>query len=362
MHKAIIYQTNHSKLTYKTPTGLFTIINRRRQKKFRAKSREHYAIPYRLGKEVMRMLAKKIVMFLLLSTMIGGCSLKQAEEFETKSMQESTAPTPGSSTQAKSLAPVTPVTGTQEQSPASSAPGQPSAASSPVSVKVGDQVQIYRGYGDELEGRLLGILKSEEAIRDFAEAVRTGGKMDGIMDVALPQYQAVITLDNQETSINLWLDNGEENFGLFTYAPDTSQGYRLAPKIQTLLLNHIKSIHYTAEQAEKNGDIVFSFNGAKNLKTWTAFFENVKQGRKDAVQLTTYTTEGDPIFYNLDYDGREIRYQYDNSHDGWGAPKVEQNYCKALERIETKQGYWIYTLTGCSDPERTEQPLDLYLP
>jgi predicted small lipoprotein YifL len=297
---------------------------------------------------VIRVLVKKTILFLLLVTVIGGCGAKGAERLPMQSVQQSATPLPDSRT--------------QTQSPAAATPDHTSSAGSPIPVRVGDQVQIYRVYGDELEGRLHGILKSEEAIRDFAEAVQTGGKMDGIMDVVPPQYQAVIKLDNKETSIYLWLDNEENNFGLFTYAPDTSQGYRLAPQTQTLLLNHIKSIHYTSEQAEKNGDIVFSFDGAKNLNTWTAFFENVKQGRKDAVQLTTYTTEGDPIFYNLDYDGREIRYQYDNTHDGWGAPKVEQNYCKALERIEDKQGYWIYTLTGCSDPERTEQPLNLYLP
>lgn len=294
------------------------------------------------------MLVKKTILFLILMTVIGGCGAQGAEGLRTQSVQQSATSLPDSET--------------PTQSPAAAVPAHASSAASPIPVKAGDQVQIYRGYGNELEGRLFGILKSEEAIRDFAEAVRTGGKMDGIMDVAPPQYQAVITLDNQETTINLWLDNEKNNFGLFTYAPDTSQGYRLAPQTQTLLLNHIKSLDYTAEQAEKNGDVVFSFNGAKNLTTWTAFVENVKQGRKDAVQLITYTVEGDPIFYNLDYDGREIRYQYDNTHDGWGTPKVEQNYCKALERIEDKQGYWIYTLTGCSDPERTEQPLHLYLP
>ncbi|WP_420869630.1 DUF4362 domain-containing protein [Cohnella ginsengisoli] len=53
---------------------------------------------------------------------------------------------------------------------------------------------------------------------------------------------------------------------------------------------------------------------------WNLFLANVDNGMPSQVRITQYTDEGDPILYELVYDGAEaITYTYDNSRDGFGS-------------------------------------------
>lgn len=270
------------------------------------------------------MWGKKKILVLLLATLIPGCSTYEAE-------QPSTTTKPST------------------------------AAVSPISGGAKNQVMIYRSQWGKWKGSLFGILQTEEAVQDFTAAVRSGNKINGKLDISQPHYRAAIKSGKKETEIYLWLDNKKELSGLFTYAKDTGTGYRLTPETKNQLLNYIKGIRYSSEQATKNGDVTFMINEIKNVEGWFTFVDNVKLGRKGAVQLTAYTTEGDPIFYNLAYDEGTLHYQFDNTFDNWGAPLVEQNYCQAIEADEEVEGT-VYTLTGCSDPNRSEQPLGLLFP
>lgn len=69
--------------------------------------------------------------------------------------------------------------------------------------------------------------------------------------------------------------------------------------------------------------------------------------------ITSYTFEGDPIFYNLDYDGQQIRYQFDNTHDNYGTPIKQVDFCKAIDSERTERGT-VYKLTGCGENNSKE--------
>ena len=84
------------------------------------------------------------------------------------------------------------------------------------------------------------------------------------------------------------------------------------------------------EQAEQNGDVVFGLNHVANRETLDAFLQNVNKGHNDSIQITSYTIEGDPIFFNLDYEGEQIRYQFDNTHDGFGSPMKQLEFCTSI--------------------------------
>lgn len=72
---------------------------------------------------------------------------------------------------------------------------------------------------------------------------------------------------------------------------------------------------YDSETAIRNGDVVNVHGQTYNVEQLDAFIDNVKSGRNAKVQITGYTIEGDPIFQILEYDGKVIRYTYDNSRD-----------------------------------------------
>lgn len=62
-----------------------------------------------------------------------------------------------------------------------------------------------------------------------------------------------------------------------------------------------------------------------------------------------YTHEGDPIFYNLNYDGNKIQYTHDDSQDGFaGSGKgIKSTSCSNIGSRNTKDGVEYY-LSGCS--------------
>jgi PBP1b-binding outer membrane lipoprotein LpoB len=74
---------------------------------------------------------------------------------------------------------------------------------------------------------------------------------------------------------------------------------------------------YNSETAIENGDIVNIHGNISNLDKFGNFIKNVESGSKDKIRITMYTVEGDPIFYNLNYDGNQIQYTFDNSLDGF---------------------------------------------
>lgn len=86
-----------------------------------------------------------------------------------------------------------------------------------------------------------------------------------------------------------------------------------------------------------------------NLDKFEAFIGNLENGKEDSIRIVYSTTEGDPIFETLDYNGRTITYTYDNSHDEYGGTNkgTQSGTCENLESERSETGR-IYRLSGCS--------------
>lgn len=105
---------------------------------------------------------------------------------------------------------------------------------------------------------------------------------------------------------------------------------------------------YPPEQAIQNGDVVNVHGKYSNMDKWQQFMNNVEARKDDAVRITQYTTEGDPIFYELVYDGETIVFTFDNSMDAFGVNQRRPSAsCENIGTKKNEQGQEYYTLTDC---------------
>ncbi|MCL6458894.1 MAG: DUF4362 domain-containing protein [Gorillibacterium sp.] len=210
------------------------------------------------------------------------------------------------------------------------------------------QVLISRGHSfGKVNEKLYGVLEKPEEVHAFVEAIKTATKIQGILDIREPDYDVVINQNGTHQSIHLWLEQNIAS-GMFTYISDTGTGYNLTKESTTQLLNLIQKTRYEPERAEENGDVVLSLQGILNPNRWKTFLHNVEKGQAGSIQVTAYTIEGAPIFYNLDFDGEQIRYQFDNTHDNYGNPVKQVDFCQGIDSERIEQGT-SYKLTGCGE-------------
>ncbi len=194
-----------------------------------------------------------------------------------------------------------------------------------------------------------GSFADADTIKAFEEAVGSAQRMEGQLDVGAADYDVVIERDGVPKAIRLWIDDAAEEGakGMFVDASDSGIGYTLTADATKKLGELIRGIEYTAEQAEKNGDVVLALDGIKNPATWVQFAERVKQKKPGQVQITAYTVEGDPIFYNLSYNGGDdIRYRFDTTHDAFGSPEKREEFCGEIAETMTDKGM-EYRLKSC---------------
>jgi hypothetical protein len=68
----------------------------------------------------------------------------------------------------------------------------------------------------------------------------------------------------------------------------------------------------------KKDTITFSLNGNFNIERLQKYIEDVGNKKKDKINIIQYTTEGDPITTQLDFNGKNIKVGIDNSKDKFG--------------------------------------------
>ncbi|SFL57798.1 protein of unknown function [Paenibacillus sp. 1_12] len=130
--------------------------------------------------------------------------------------------------------------------------------------------------------------------------------------------------------------NGQEGHGIESDFPKVTKPYR-------------------SEKAIQNGDVVNVHGTYTNLDKWHQFIESVKANQTGNIRITQYTIEGDPIFYELTYNGKLIKYTFDNSMDAFGSDlRRPSTTCKGLEKKKREQDLEGYVLTGC-DSKQTAQ-------
>ncbi|WP_051475755.1 DUF4362 domain-containing protein [Bacillus sp. J37] len=95
-----------------------------------------------------------------------------------------------------------------------------------------------------------------------------------------------------------------------------------------------------------NEDVVDTHGEITNLEKFMKFVENVNQGEEDNIRIVRYTTEGDPILHDLEYDGEMITSTTDTTRDEFGVGSVNTKICKTIDVKETAENT-DYTLSGC---------------
>jgi hypothetical protein len=110
---------------------------------------------------------------------------------------------------------------------------------------------------------------------------------------------------------------------------------------------------YSPEKAIQNGDIVNLHGNYSNMDVWQKFLKNVETKHSDAIRITQYSVEGDPLLYELFFDGRQIDFTFDNSMDAYaGQGKGRQRtFCTEIKKKKFESIGESYILSGCASEE-----------
>lgn len=100
-------------------------------------------------------------------------------------------------------------------------------------------------------------------------------------------------------------------------------------------------------------DMIKSYNSGevKNLERFQQFTEKIVGQERDHIRIIHYTTEGDPIYYDLNFNGEEIAFTVDSSQDQYGSGEMAEVICTELAAAESIEGM-DYFLDGCEHAER----------
>ncbi|KEK25365.1 DUF4362 domain-containing protein [Bacillus gaemokensis] len=104
----------------------------------------------------------------------------------------------------------------------------------------------------------------------------------------------------------------------------------------------------SSSKIDKNNDVIAKGYKISNLHKFEKFALNVGNGEADKIRIVHYTDEGDPIFQTLEYDGKEVRYTSDDSHDKFaGTGKgIYSDTCKKITK-DIHEEDERYMLTDC---------------
>ncbi|MGG3564339.1 DUF4362 domain-containing protein [Neobacillus rhizosphaerae] len=82
-------------------------------------------------------------------------------------------------------------------------------------------------------------------------------------------------------------------------------------------------------------EIVETHGGIEHIERLDLFVKNMNYGKKDKVRLIRYTIEGDPIYYDLTYDGSQFTIKRDTREDQFGQGEVNTYLCKSIQKLES---------------------------
>ncbi|WML57706.1 DUF4362 domain-containing protein [Neobacillus sp. PS2-9] len=86
----------------------------------------------------------------------------------------------------------------------------------------------------------------------------------------------------------------------------------------------------------------------ENIKRLDLYVKNMNSGKKDKVRLIRYTIEGDPIYYDLAYDGSKFTIKRDTTEDKYGGGEVITYSCKSIQTLESNTST-KYMVEECPD-------------
>lgn len=91
----------------------------------------------------------------------------------------------------------------------------------------------------------------------------------------------------------------------------------------------------------------------KNVNRFEKFLERVNDQEPDHIQLVQFTTEGDPITRDLQFDGVEFKSKVNSSKDAYGSGCISEAICTEITETETAERI-DYQLEGCEMQEVLE--------
>ncbi|OWA37651.1 hypothetical protein B9G55_06260 [Saccharibacillus sp. O16] len=198
--------------------------------------------------------------------------------------------------------------------------------------------------------RPLGQSKSSGDLAAFREAYQQADRVTAEEALEAPDYEVSLKQGSQEDAWRLWVGAPGQR-GMLMDMADPSANYRTTVEDNEALGEIILRIPYGSQQAAQNGDLVEEPSGFIHLDKWHTFLKRVEQQQPASIQLTRFTDEGDPIFYNIDYDGSRFHYLLDTLLDGWGTPERKQDTCQWLASQPTPnaspENSTTYNLDGC---------------
>lgn len=96
--------------------------------------------------------------------------------------------------------------------------------------------------------------------------------------------------------------------------------------------------------------VVNTHGTVENAGRLDEFVSSVEQRKNDAVQVVNFTTEGDPIYQTLEFDGEVIKFTHDSSRDQFSSGSITTMNCGSISKKETASTV-DYVLTGCEQGE-----------
>ncbi|MDN7240246.1 DUF4362 domain-containing protein [Planococcus sp. N028] len=84
----------------------------------------------------------------------------------------------------------------------------------------------------------------------------------------------------------------------------------------------------------------------RNEERFTEFLLNVADEKSDQIQIIVFTTEGDPIYRELSFDGVAVKSVMDSTKDQYGSGEIDEMTCKTIKEEESPDRI-EYSLEDC---------------
>ncbi|MCP3029395.1 DUF4362 domain-containing protein [Halobacillus sp. A5] len=97
--------------------------------------------------------------------------------------------------------------------------------------------------------------------------------------------------------------------------------------------NQIAGIYDQSEGFDRQEeDVIDTQEKVENTQYLDDFIQNINDQQEDEVRIVSYTSEGNPVFTYLTFDGSEITFQSENSDDTFVSGETIEKTCENFER------------------------------
>jgi hypothetical protein len=102
--------------------------------------------------------------------------------------------------------------------------------------------------------------------------------------------------------------------------------------------------------SEEKNEIINMHGNVSNLNRLDVFVENVAAKKSDEIKITHYTFEGDPIYDEVTFDGKQLTITNDNTEDKFGSGEIFTYTCKNMTKNESDTAL-EYLLKDCESSD-----------